>query len=504
LIAGCTEISVETRKEQPEEVFPVLEITPTDVDFGLVTTGQVPFEVITVTNVGFTFLDVEEAILEASPGFSLTTPLSPPLSLDVQESWTFQVEFTPTEPGVATGTLTLLSDALNAEDGVVTLRADSAIPDLEVSPDPMDFGQRWVTCTTLDAFTISNAGNQPVVVEGVSVAGTTTDPLELQTPAFPLTLRDGSEFQVGVTFTPDARVDLDARFVVTTDHGDVEVPIVGEGIYPAEFTESFEVPEEEPVNLLFAVDQSGSMNDEAALLATEFSSFIGTLSAGTDDWKIGVVTLDSGCFNEGILTASTPNYSALFGTAVTIGDDGVQNTERLLNLVDIAIGRDGPGGCNDGFRDAGQPLHVIVVSDERDQSPDPWNTYYSRLLAYAGTPDLLTVHAIVDLNRSCGDNSGASGYFDIASQTNGRVLDICTPAWSSQLSSIAAAAVADLGLYALSRTNADPNSVAVSVDGVPWTSDWHWDDRRNGVVFDVDLQPGQQIEVSYGVLSTCF
>ena len=87
--------------------------------------------------------------------------------------------------------------------------------------------------------------------------------------------------------------------------------------------------------------------------------------------------------------------------------------------------------------------------------------------------------------------------------SGGELLDICTSNWAQQLTNLATASLTNLQAYELNNPNADPNSVAVSVDGQPWASDWHFDALGNSVIFDVDLSPGQNIEVSYGIMVNC-
>ena len=43
----------------------------------------------------------------------------------------------------------------------------------------------------------------------------------------------------------------------------------------------------------------------------------------------------------------------------------------------------------------------------------------------------------------------------------------------------------------------------VYVDGVQWLQDWHYDSASQSVIFDVDLDPGSVIDISYGVFATC-
>jgi len=53
--------------------------------------------------------------------------------------------------------------------------------------------------------------------------------------------------------------------------------------------------------------------------------------------------------------------------------------------------------------------------------------------------------------------------------------------------------------YVLSQTP-DSSTIEVYVDGVLWTTDWHYDSATNSVVFDVEVADGETIDVIYSVL----
>ena len=82
----------------------------------------------------------------------------------------------------------------------------------------------------------------------------------------------------------------------------------------------------------------------------------------------------------GVLTPDVPNYIGKFDDAVTSYARGGTYaggrpcpecwTEALMVTAAAAVSQVGPGDCNDGFIRPEALLHVVVVSDEVDQSPD--------------------------------------------------------------------------------------------------------------------------------------
>ena len=90
------------------------------------------------------------------------------------------------------------------------------------------------------------------------------------------------------------------------------------------------------------------MDDDAALLASNFSSFINELSNYSNDWQIAIVNQDNGCNNTGILTENTHNYQTIFNTEeqsyyeptytealLSLGANAVDNTDPEEIILDL-------------------------------------------------------------------------------------------------------------------------------------------------------------------------
>jgi hypothetical protein len=157
------------------------------------------------------------------------------------------------------------------------------------------------------------------------------------------------------------------------------------------------------VDVLFLVDNSGSMVDDNTQLIPAFADVEGLVSAVIDGpctFRIGVTTTESAlefqplrCQQRGALSragaicpdpwpgdpehppwiAETDEISQL-GCLLAVGTE--QDTdEKQLDTLIAALGPDlqGPGGCNEGFMRPGVPLLVILVTDEDDDddSDDP-------------------------------------------------------------------------------------------------------------------------------------
>src|SRR5690606_10339321 len=72
----------------------------------------------------------------------------------------------------------------------------------------------------------------------------------------------------------------------------VTVPLMGQGTYDDEQTDIFTQVSGQKVDVLFVVDNSGSMSDEQNSLSTNFGSFLTGANQWNTDYQVGVVTTD--------------------------------------------------------------------------------------------------------------------------------------------------------------------------------------------------------------------
>jgi hypothetical protein len=152
------------------------------------------------------------------------------------------------------------------------------------------------------------------------------------------------------------------------------------------------------VDLLFVIDNSGSMEDEQINLVNSFPSFIDEIQvqlAGTDGYHIGVISTDlyafnDGCLQEGAMITATggtgasnqvcgpfaaghtymteaDNLDVAFSCAAQIGISG-DGDERGMQTMQAALsqGMNAPGACNDGFLRDDALLVIVIITDEED------------------------------------------------------------------------------------------------------------------------------------------
>jgi hypothetical protein len=173
------------------------------------------------------------------------------------------------------------------------------------------------------------------------------------------------------------------------------------------------------VDLLFVVDNSGSMKNEQENLVASFPGFVHEIQQQLEDAEslhIGVVSTDAYAYNEspcnsvlgGLVTKTGGSNSSnavcgpyvsgmrymtedddlatRFACAAQVGTSGASN-EKPLEAALRAVGPElnAPGACNDGFIREDALLVLVVITDEEEKGssggPQQW---FDSLVALKG------------------------------------------------------------------------------------------------------------------------
>ncbi len=278
------------------------------------------------------------------------------------------------------------------------------------------------------------------------------------------------------------------------------------------------------LDVLFVVDNSGSMSSSQSKLAENFPSFINYFKTKGYDFRIAVTTSDAfygdqfvsnGCslcnaqqtqFRSGVNPAIrivdnyTPNLDSVFSSNVQVGTTG-SGDERVFSSFKAAL----KSTYNVGFHRSDAYLSVIIVSDEEDFSHDDINmnesytqptlhsvasykTYLETFTTGAATKDF-SVSAISVLDETCRSSLGtgqkiSNRLMQLADLTGGTKNSICN-SFASVLDNISASIASQtLAIFKLNRTPV-VSSIRVIVNGVlipqDNTNGWNFDSATNSV-----------------------
>jgi hypothetical protein len=405
---------------------------------------------------------------------------------------------------------------------------DDAVPtsSLSVAPTFLDFGDLPTGCLAEQSLWVSNTGATAfdlteVALEGITTAFS-TDPVVSE--ALPLHLEPGQVAEIVVQYLPmdDARHD-NAIMVGFFDSASPEaiVPVVGEGVGSLFLEDSYQQGTPVPVDVLFVVDNSGSMAGDLRALAEAFDGFMTAFIDLDLDYHIGVVTTDmvrpaqSGRLQGDVITPSTADPIDAFGDQTARGTSGSGHEEALL-AVQTALSEDLLTTDNQGFRREDADLAIAVVSDEDDESDIDTLDFTSWLAQQMAPGTKASFSAAVGpdgdgLGAACGPTgpivAEAPRYHELLTQLPGVWADLCYMDFHPFLQHLAYTAA---GLQVVFPVSEEPaGDIEVFVDGVLVEDDagsaWTYNPALREITFFGDAIPGPGAEVvlSYEAIGVC-
>jgi hypothetical protein len=303
------------------------------------------------------------------------------------------------------------------------------------------------------------------------------------------------------------------------------------------------------LDIMFVVDNSGSMADEQANLATNFNAFMSDFITKSYDYKISVIGTDAwrtqygfSCnvgtggspvivpcarFRDGqgvpanhsgifVIDNMTPNPLDVFNLNVRLGTSGTGD-ERAFQSIQNAL--DFGSAPNAGFLRSDSFLAIVIVSDEEDfsrpssnysndrnQYNDSAHPYtISNFVSYLDTKTSSTptnrrynVSTITAATGS-GCTPGEPGHFGdryvaLANATDGIVGNICAANFSSDLMQIQNK-ISELSTqFRLTRVPV-VSTIVVKVNGLVIshspTNGWTYNPTANSIVFHGPAIPAQ-------------
>lgn len=265
-----------------------------------------------------------------------------------------------------------------------------------------------------------------------------------------------------------------------------------------EITDTFiQGKESRALDILWIIDNSGSMENDQDQLGENFNLFIQDFVNNKNDFQMAITTTDTSSTKKrgrmvqdsdlkltSLEAQRNPDqFIADFQNLIKVGTSG-SGTERGLEAMKGFIER-----YEGSFLRRDAILAVVIVSDEKDHSAEAVSHYVDLLKATKENPGLVRINAIVNVNEK-------ARYEEAAKETSGAVADI---------SQDFAATLKDLGTSLYQLTNSfplsnwpAPETMKVYVNGVS-QENFTWDSKTNSVLFAKDNLPpeGSEIKLVY-------
>lgn len=200
LLLACSDYNIKKNPE-PEGGGPAISATPNPMLFGELPLGDRAEQVLRIDSIGTAALNISAiTVNEGDTWFQLTAPESvvgtyePGTGTDVVVTYV-------SDGNPSTGQLTILSNDAISTNTYVDLIGGSAVPDLVIDPDAVNFGAVSVGETAEEVVTLQNVGDADLVVTTVG----TSDPVfgYALADSLPFTIAPGDSRTVSVQFTPD-------------------------------------------------------------------------------------------------------------------------------------------------------------------------------------------------------------------------------------------------------------------------------------------------------------
>jgi cysteine-rich repeat protein len=424
---------------------------------------------------------------------------------------------------------------------------------------PVDFSAVLLACASGPRLaTVFNASPRTVSV-GEPFVDPGSSPFVITSTSnaagWPLALAPGASLSIAVEFTPRDETLALAQLVVPDSAPEspplARIALRGRGTTVVLQEDVHALDALPAVDILFVIDDSGSMNDEQELLTTNFDRFFSVSGVVDTDFHIAVTsTLGpeytcsqtstvcpedplsgyfTSCSDERFLTRASVDPEAQFSCNARVSqqlqpararsDFAEAGLRAAMNFLTPPHSID--PDVNGGFLRDDARLVVIIVSDEPDRSEVPVAAYvdFFRGVKGARGPGWVTVHAIANHpDDACADvsNDAAdfSRYQTVARATGGQTQPICTDDWSGVMSSLGLATVQDQRDFALSR-DADTTSLSVCVRATPSSpcvavpqtnpdaaEGWFFVPATNSIRFNEGSIPprGSRVELAYAAV----
>lgn len=200
-----------------------------------------------------------------------------------------------------------------------------------------------------------------------------------------------------------------------------------------------------PVDVIWAIDASPSMDDEIARIESELNAFAAGIGATGLDYRVVVIGSD----REQYIPAEAHEFYAICVPPPLSGAPGCPDTDgdRYLHVREPIHSREALSetvATYAGWRDFVRPdanVHFVIVTDDNERGSGAVASFETFANTTAGLAGRWTLHSIVELIErnescwiddtcSCGENRG-DVYLTLSERSGGLQLSICESDWSS-------------------------------------------------------------------------
>ncbi|MBK25815.1 MAG: hypothetical protein CME70_17580 [Halobacteriovorax sp.] len=244
------------------------------------------------------------------------------------------------------------------------------------------------------------------------------------------------------------------------------------------------------VDILWVIDNSGSMTEEQQSLASNFDTFIQDFITKEIDFKMAITTTDPRDAHNGNMVGNPDDLTSAAAKA-----DEAKFLNDFSNYVQVGING---YGREKGFQTSASfmtkyptfvredaLLVVVYLSDEEEQSSGSVSDYLQGFQSLKANAGMFKAFSIVMLPTDTAQNQWetvGSRYIELAEQSGGTASSIQED-FHTVLGDMGGTIVNLLTSFPLSGVPANAD-ITVEVDGTVKEDGWHYDEVTRSIVFD--------------------
>jgi hypothetical protein len=215
---------------------------PSVLFYEAIAVGESLNKTLVIKNTGLADLNISEIKVvneQTEQVFRLLTKKETPLVITPNDSIKLTIRYTPKSAGAPRGHVRIVSDAINVEDteGVskVPLRTSQINADINVEPNPVDFGTAKPGEKKKKSITISNRGTADLKIEALTFKANKAGEFKIETPlSLPKTIPPGKNIKVDISYDPSKNVADEILIIKNNTQGSAnyEVRLIGKRAAP--------------------------------------------------------------------------------------------------------------------------------------------------------------------------------------------------------------------------------------------------------------------------------
>lgn len=249
---------------------------------------------------------------------------------------------------------------------------------------------------------------------------------------------------------------------------------------------------DQAIDILFVVDESGSMDDEQAILQQSMQGFYEELISEKFinlQWRVGIKSTDNtdgGVYDYVDWTSQNPLFELSTLTMLLSENDKEAGFSSALWSMSNDV----------DFHRKNADLLIIYISDEEEQTDIEIGEYNSLISLFKEEPFIVTESAIVATYESetrCSQADMGKRYIEVSEV----VVDLCdTQNWIKTLE-YAAEHIPTLNTtWYLTEVPLDSENIQVEINGIP-TSNWLYSSDKNAIILNDPPATGSYVAVAY-------